>query len=245
MKLMRILLGFLLTLSLARAGSAESFATANADYEAGRFQEAARAYEEIIKADGPRVSVLGNLGSAYFKLDDNGRAILSYERALLLEPRNPDLCANLNLARQQAAVFPTDHAESFWVAFFERYSRRAWSEIALFAAILLPLSTLAWVFLRGKKRTGVVVFAGLSLGVLAVALVALKITPTAESRGIILKNPATLHLSPFEKAESRGTLAAGHEVTLGEENKGYFWVSDKGSSLEGWIKKSDVSPVVP
>ncbi len=43
-----------------------------------------------------------NLGNAYFRTGDLGRAILNYERALALDPSQPEARANLQLARDQA-----------------------------------------------------------------------------------------------------------------------------------------------
>src|SRR4029077_19623718 len=40
-----------------------------------------------------------NLGNAYFRAGNPGRAILNYERARRLMPRDPDLHANLGFAR--------------------------------------------------------------------------------------------------------------------------------------------------
>ena len=78
---------------------------ANALYRQGNYQAAAEAYEEILTEQGPRASVFYNLGNARQQLKQHGPAILAYERAKLLAPRNPDLAANLTLARKAAADF--------------------------------------------------------------------------------------------------------------------------------------------
>ena len=41
------------------------------------------------------------MGNSYYKADDIARAILNYERALLLEPGNADIRANLEIARSK------------------------------------------------------------------------------------------------------------------------------------------------
>ena len=78
---------------------------ANQRFKAGDFAGAAAAYEKILSAEGPRASVYYNLGNAYQNLKQYGPAILAYERARLLTPRDPDLLANLALARKAAAAF--------------------------------------------------------------------------------------------------------------------------------------------
>jgi hypothetical protein len=97
------------------------------------------------------VAVLQNLGSAYFRSGDEGRAILAFERALLLKPGDPDLKANLKLVRDQAAVFPPPPAEG-WRSWLERPSRKFWSGLALASALLLPVAAGLWLGLRSRWR---------------------------------------------------------------------------------------------
>lgn len=74
------------------------FRAGNGHYEAGRFREAAEAYRTTARylADA-RVEY--NLANAEFKLGNLGLAILHYERARRLAPTDPDIRANLALAR--------------------------------------------------------------------------------------------------------------------------------------------------
>ena len=238
----RMVLGFLLMGGFVYGNTEEVFKNANSDYEGGRFPEAAKSYQEILKTDGPRVSVLRNLGSSYFQMAENGRAILAFERALTLKPRDPDLLANLKLAQDQAAVYPLNEG-SFWRTLLERNSARWWSMAALAAAILLPLSALAWFF--GKARLWIAIFAAADLVVLGIAIAGLVAGSTKQDRGIIVAKTATVRISPFEKADDRGSIAEGREVSLGKETNGYFWITSKDGSQEGWVFKDEVAQVSP
>lgn len=81
---------------------AHQFLAAMQAYKAGRYAEAAKALEAIA-ADGVRNGQLYyDLGNAYLKDDDLGRAILWYERALRLLPNDPDLRFNYEYARSLA-----------------------------------------------------------------------------------------------------------------------------------------------
>jgi tetratricopeptide (TPR) repeat protein len=99
---------FLITvLFLAVGGKAEAeglhelFFKANNAYDEGRFQEAIEGYGQIIASGHPNGHVYYNLGNAYFRLNHLGRAILNFERARLLLPRDADLNFNLGHARDQ------------------------------------------------------------------------------------------------------------------------------------------------
>jgi len=79
----------------------ELFFEANQAYKEGRFQEAVDAYGQLIKSGHSNGHLFYNMGNSYFRLDELGRAILNYERARLLMPRDADLNFNLNYARDQ------------------------------------------------------------------------------------------------------------------------------------------------
>jgi tetratricopeptide (TPR) repeat protein len=87
----------------------ELFVKANQAYRADRFQEAVTGYQQLLQSGDENGHLYYNLGNAYLRLNDLGRAILNYERAHLLIPRDADLDFNLRFARDQIkdAVAPS------------------------------------------------------------------------------------------------------------------------------------------
>jgi len=85
---------------------AEGFFKANQAYKENRFQEAVDGYKQLAESGHKNGHLCYNLGNAYFRLNELGRAILYYERARLLIPRDADLNFNLRHAgdRIQDAV---------------------------------------------------------------------------------------------------------------------------------------------
>lgn len=79
----------------------ETFFAANQAYKEGRFQDAVDGYNQLIRSGHPGGHIYYNLGNACFRLNQFGLAILNYERARLLIPRNADLNFNLGHARDQ------------------------------------------------------------------------------------------------------------------------------------------------
>src|SRR4030081_1101415 len=79
-----------------------TFAKANQAYAEARFQEAAEGYESLVQAGHWNAALFYDLGNAYYRLGSFGKAILNYERALTLDPRQPEADANLRLARDEA-----------------------------------------------------------------------------------------------------------------------------------------------
>ena len=136
--MMKWLSVMIFSLLMSTVQADDLFNKANAFYEAGQSKEAVETYEEIYQANGPQVGILQNLGSAYYRLGDNARAILAFERALILKPKDPDLLANLKLTQEAVAIYPLDEDKGVLEAFAENFSVLQWSKYALSAAILLP-----------------------------------------------------------------------------------------------------------
>src|SRR6476620_8281593 len=92
----------LTTMPQTRAEADATFARQNADYAAGKFRSPIDGNESLVKAGQWNPSRFYNLGNAHFRTEDFGRAILNYERALALDPTQPEAKANLQLVRDRA-----------------------------------------------------------------------------------------------------------------------------------------------
>ena len=75
-----------------------SYRRADALYQEGQYQQAAEKYEQIASSI-QNGAVYYNLGNAYFRLGNRGKAILNYERARRLMPRDKDTNFNLKVAK--------------------------------------------------------------------------------------------------------------------------------------------------
>jgi len=76
-----------------------SLSDADSAYIQGDYLTAISIYKNVIEAQDVSATLYMNLGNSYFKLDEIAQAILWYERAYLLDPSDPDVKFNLELAR--------------------------------------------------------------------------------------------------------------------------------------------------
>jgi tetratricopeptide (TPR) repeat protein len=237
---------FLLSLFCLLSGttcvSATVFDDANAKFKSGDYAGAAASYEESLVKSGPDAAVYYNLGNSYQNLKQYGPAILAYERARLLAPRDPDLLANLALARKAATAFDGSETSPKWQAALGYLSRNEWSYLVVGSALFIGV----FVLLNGLVRLGPQVIkwaripGGLALLAILVGSAALYLRRTEAERGIILAENAAIRLSPFDKAESLGTPGSGKIVHLGVKNGGFQYVGVPGASLRGWMAEGDV-----
>jgi tetratricopeptide (TPR) repeat protein len=82
-------------------GWEELFVRANQAFKEGQYQKAVDGYEQLIQSGHQNGHLYYNLGNAYFRIGDLGEAILNYERARILIPRDADLSFNLRNAQDQ------------------------------------------------------------------------------------------------------------------------------------------------
>lgn len=124
-------------------------------YAEADYTRAAQLYEQLLQTQGESSVVYYNLGNSYFKTGDLARAILNYERALLLNPAGGDIRFNLELARSKTVDKITPLSELFFVTWAKDFanlsSSNGWARIAVGSFLLLILSLAAYIF--GRKRS--------------------------------------------------------------------------------------------
>src|SRR5213079_2431172 len=136
----------LLISSLSAQADAD-FAKANRDFAQGHFKEAISGYEALIRDGQWTANVFYDLGNAYFRAGDFGRAILNYERALALERHHPEAAANLQIARDEARALEIQPSS------LERYLQFASvNQYSIAAATAFWLAIFAMFALIFKQR---------------------------------------------------------------------------------------------
>lgn len=230
------------------AAESNAFDQANRQFKNGDYAAAAACYEKILADNGPSAAALYNLGNTYQRLGQYGPAILSYERAKLLAPRNPDLLANLALARKAVAAFDETGHHPGLDAVLNYLSRNEWSWLAALSALWLgALALLAGALHRSRRWMGQLAMA--SAGIATLTLVAsgmaLYLRRAEANRGIVLSERATVRLSPFDKAESLGTPGPGRIVHIHHKSGAFLFIDVPGVTLRGWMSNKDVAAISP
>src|SRR6266446_4161248 len=150
MKIRASLIAFLfcaLAIPPALAQADVEFAKANEEFAQGHFKEAISGYEALIRAGQWSANVFYDLGNAYFRTGDFGRAILNYERALALERHHAEATAHLQIARDEA------HALEMQPSRLERYLQVATiNQYTIAAATAFWLAVFAIVRLIFVRR---------------------------------------------------------------------------------------------
>lgn len=222
-----------------------AFDQANRLYEQGQFTNAAVAYEQLIRAGHGSATLHFNLGNAWFKAGQKGRALAAYRQAQQLAPRDPSVRFNLQFVRQQATGNDTVR-RPLWRRFLATLTLNEWTVLAT-VGWWLWLGLLALrefrPDLRGALR-GYTATAGLGVALLGMCLGAAIYQETATRAAVVVEPSAVVRRGPLAESQVYYQLSDGSEVTVLDEKQ----VSETESWLQvrddarrvGWLKRDQV-----
>ncbi len=177
---------------------------ANQLYQAEDYAGAIEAYGAVLAGGFESHDLHYNLGNAHFKVGNLGLAILSWERALALEPGDPDATANLELAGT-LTVDDIEPLPRFWLL-----SLGSWLVNLIPRALLLSLLAGAWLSLcagvvgrmwapgeASRRLSGAALLLGLVATLLLGAnLLARELGAARAARGVILRAVVPVRSAP-------------------------------------------------
>ena len=138
-----------LLMLLPMTANAATKADADSAYVNGNYQEAIKVYESLLK-QGESAELYYNLGNAYYRTENITRAVLNYERALLLSPGDGDIRFNLQIARSKTIDKIVPESEMFFVTWYRSLvnimSVDGWGRMALVSLALVILLFLVYLF---------------------------------------------------------------------------------------------------
>jgi tetratricopeptide (TPR) repeat protein len=220
---------------------------AEAFYVQGRYAEAAEKYELIVRGNQESSKLYYNLGNAYYKSGENTKAILNYERALLLNPSDNDARYNLKIAQRQIV----DKIEELPVIFFVRwynslvsfFSADQWAylSIALFVFFLVSITFFFYSSTVWLKKTGFSVAALTLFLTVATVVFTSKQNVHVEQRNaaIIMAPSVTVKGSPDGSGTDLFVVHEGLKVEV-KEKLGDWYNIHLQDGNEGWVRQNDL-----
>lgn len=131
------------------AAFAVTKAEADSSYVNENYQQAITQYEALLK-EGTSADLYYNLGNSYYRMDNITRAILNYERALLLSPGDADIRFNLQLARSKTVDKIVPQSEFFVTTWYRSlvnlFSVDGWAYVSLISLAVAIILALLYLF---------------------------------------------------------------------------------------------------
>lgn len=215
-------------------------------YQRGDFAQARDEYRAAVDSGLDGARVLYDLGNAYYRTGEIGRAIACYQQAGRQAPRDEDVRANLAraLVRRKAGAPPPPPT---WLHMMGRRLVGAFTltEFAVTAALIywLGMATAAALLLasekRGRLRRLLVVLAVLFVLVSA-AGVARWWTYHHVRTGVVAQERAELRSGPGESFETLQRLHEGSFVRVLRSDGQWVQVVAEGK-VSGWLPGTSVA----
>lgn len=227
---------------------ADQFAMGNDFYEKRDYSSAIRMYEAVLNDGVESATLYYNLGNAYFKSGDRGRAVLNYLRAKRLDPADEDLNHNLEFALRFAQVQMEGVELNPIRAFFQsligpyRLTTLAWFSSALFVLLVVLLIARFGIGLSTSAlRVAVTVVLVLTLA--SAGLTTFKYRTDYLARtAVILSDDAVVLAGPTANADVEFRGASGLVVEILTESGEYANVLFE-NKRRGWVHKDLVAEI--
>lgn len=221
----------------------QSFAQANTDYRNGNYKEALAAYQNLAKQK-PQADIFYNLGNAAFKNKEIGLAIVNYERARRIDPRNADILENLKLAKSLVQYRVEDKRSWYHQKLVELLEMIRLEELlALSLSVYLVFAVLIFVRIVSKQQPVLTELSTMILWIVIITSV-----PTAakfykikmQQKAVITSPQAEARFAPSEKDKVAFRLTEGILTDVADRVGSWYRIS-LVSGDTGWIQESDMT----
>jgi tetratricopeptide (TPR) repeat protein len=236
---------FFTQFSVAQSEEESIFQSANQAFSDKNYDQAIKLYESILAKNIQSPELYFNLGNCFFQKKVWGETILNYERALLLDPNDPEILQNLALAKletvDEIAVLPSFFLARWWTQIQELTHSGIWSILGILLLWVGIAGIIIWIL--GKERRqrkrgflGGMTILGLSLVVFALAYSSYKVQQKSGS-AIIMSKEISLKTLPDEISNEILPLHEGTKVKIIEKVTSWYKVRLDNGEV-GWIIQS-------
>ena len=229
--------------------SAQGITKEDADsaYVRQQYQQAIKNYEELLQK-GESADLYYNLGNAYYRVDNITRAVLNYERALLLSPGDRDIRFNLQMARSKTVDKIIPESEMFFVTWYRSLvnlsSVDGWAKLSLLALSLAIVLALVYLFSMRIWLRKIGFFGGLAFVIMFLLgnLFAYQQKQQLIERtgAIIVSSPVPVKSTPAKNGTNLFLLHEGTKVKISDGTMKDWKRVVVADGKEGWVEASQI-----
>ena len=192
-----------------------------------------------------------NLGNAYYRRGDLGKAILNYERAGRLAPRDGDIQANLTYAYEKSL----DQYEVEANSPLEQWTQAASSkltlnEMSVLALVIFWVLIILFILYRHSRSSGfkkglryALVFTLFIFAISVITLGGRIYTESTSPDAIVTVENVDVISNPGDGGVTQFTLHSGAHVVLLETRGQWVLLSLPGDQFQGWVPVESVEGI--
>jgi len=222
----------------------------NRAYDHQQYDTAINMYKRVLKMGLVSPKLYFNLGDAYFRKKDIPSAILYFEKAKKLDPNNPEILYNINLANtmipDKIDKVPQMFLKRWWNYFYDLFDANTWAILSLvsFALFVLLVGVFILSHRRGAKKLSF--FLGVIMLLASVASFGLasqkKYYIQHYNEAIIFVPSITAKSSPTPNSVDLFVIHQGTKVRLLDEVDGWRKIRLQNGSI-GWLPDQSMKEI--
>jgi tetratricopeptide (TPR) repeat protein len=217
------------------------FFQGNSFYKDERYSEAIKVYEQLVAMGVKSGHLYYNLGNAYFKNGNKGKAILNYERALQLLPRDADVKSNLDYALSLVEGNPTPRDSNWFLSkifVLERLLNINELTIVVFLLYFGLMAILIFSILLKSLRRILYYTAAILVLLLLFSLISFSVElykTEFQQKAVIIPENVDVRFEPSDDATLYFTLHEGAVIEVTKFHKDWSKIR-RWDGKAGWVK---------
>jgi tetratricopeptide (TPR) repeat protein len=223
---------------------------ANEAYNNGSFTEAISLYGSVIDSGYVSAELYYNLGNAYYKVKDIPSAILYYEKALKLDPKDEQTRFNLHIANSQITdkieAVPAMFYVRWWKALSGMFAPDAWARVTIGLLILLIILVTIFIVTRNMAIRRMTFWAGLIFSVLLLTSFYIAYQQynlqSSDNYAIVFTPTVTVKSSPAKNSVDLFVIHEGTKVEITDQVEGWYEIRIANGSI-GWLPMDSMKKI--
>lgn len=219
----------------------KTFEEANQNFEKGDVDGALTRYETLAARGFGGAPLFYNLGNVHYRRGERGKAILWYERAERLAPRDSDIRFNLGLARSHIKLESENIFQRAATYFNENELSLSTAAFSALFFLLLGLLALGKVSAESWSAVAIIVTGVLFLG--SGGWLGLRVYIDRQPQGIVVSPPGEVRNGPGADYAVGFTVPEGSTVLILNSRPDWTQVGVPEQGLKGWMPANEIEPI--
>ncbi len=221
------------------------FYKGNSHYEEGNYSGAIEEYLKLPALGKESGNLYYNIGNSYFKKGDLGKAVLYYEKAKKLIPRDSDLKSNHSFARSLIKHNITGEKVSWLKNAFALFNAFTINEMAILLSIffgLLFLFLILRLFVPAARKISIMFIAASIIAFIMISISLFNRTSLINKESIVIAESSEARFEPLASATTHFTLHEGMKIYLLHSKAEWAKVKRTDGKI-GWVRKQDIEKI--